>query len=83
MCPELTEAQSAGAGLAAAALAARDPAALVGRRGGGRHCGSRDPAVAAVAEQLAWGAGATASCQEREEKQTQTCLPRFDNILSS
>lgn len=31
----LTQAQSAGAGLAAAALAARDPASLVGRRAGG------------------------------------------------
>lgn len=67
----LTEAQSAGAGLAAAALAARDPAALVGWRGGGRHRGARDPAVAAVAEQLSWRAGATAGCREREEKRTQ------------
>ncbi len=61
----LTEAQSAWAGLAAAALAARDPAALVCWRGGGRHRGSRDPAVAAVAEQLAWRAGATAGWTEK------------------
>lgn len=69
MCrsPGLTEAQSAGAGLAAAALAAGDPAALVCWRGGGRHRGSRDPAVTAVAEQLAWGAGAAAGC-EKEDK---------------
>lgn len=63
----LTEAQSAGAGLAAAALAARDPAALVRWRGGGRHRGSRDPTVAAVAQQFAWRAGATAGCRERRE----------------
>lgn len=62
----LTEAQPAGAGLAAAALAAGDPAALVRRRGGGRRRGSGDAAVAAVAEQLARGAGATAGCQEGE-----------------
>lgn len=67
----LTEAQSAGAGLAAAALAARDPAALVRWRGGGRHRGARDPAVAAVAEQLPRRAGATAGCREREEKRTR------------
>lgn len=69
--PGLTEAQSAGAGLAAAALAARDPAALVCWRGGGRHRGSGDPAVAAVGEQLARGTGATAGCWEREDKQTE------------
>ena len=46
----LTKAQSAGAGLTAAALAARDPAAFVCRRGGSRHSGSIDPAVTAVAE---------------------------------
>lgn len=56
----LTEAHSAGAGLATAALAARDPAALVCWRGGGRCRGSWDAAVAAVAEQLPRGAGATA-----------------------
>ena len=66
--PGLTEAQSAGAGLAAAALTAGDPAALVCWRGGGRHSGSRDPAVAAVAKQLAWGAGAAAGCCKREDK---------------
>ena len=72
--PGLTEAQSAGAGLTAAALAARDPAALVCWRGGGRRCGSRDAAVAAVAKQLAWGAGATTSCREREARRRQkTC----------
>lgn len=78
----LTEAQSAGAGLAAAALAARDPAALVCRRGGGRHRGSRDPAIAAVAEQLAWRAGATAGCRDREDKRTQKHVPWLDNIQS-
>lgn len=65
---DLTEAQAAGTCLSAAALAARDPAALVGRSRGGRRRGPGDPAVAAVAEQLAWGAGATASCWEREDK---------------
>lgn len=60
----LTEAQPTGAGLAAAALAARDPAALVGRRAGGRHRGSGDAAVAAVAQQLARRAGAAAGCGE-------------------
>ena len=70
MSPGLTQTQSAGTRLSAAALATRDPGALVSRRGGGGHCGSRDPAIAAVAEQLAWGAGATASCWERG-RQTQ------------
>ncbi len=68
----LTEAQSAGAGLTAAALTARDPAALVCWRGRGGRCGSRDAAVAAVAEQLAWGAGATAGCRTKEDKQTHS-----------
>lgn len=71
----LTEAQSAGAGLPAAALAARDPAALVCWRGGGRHRGSRDASVAAVAEQLTRRAGTTASCRDREDKQTQKHVP--------
>lgn len=70
----LTEAQSAGAGLTAAALAARDPAALVRWRGGGRRRGSRDPAVATVAEQLAWGARTTAGCRQREDKHTRAPL---------
>lgn len=61
----LTEAQSAGAGLTAAALAAGDPAALVSRRAGGRRRGSRDAAVAAVAQQFARGAGAAAGCRGR------------------
>lgn len=60
----LTQTQPAGAGLAAAALAARDPAALVGRRARGRRCGSGDAAVAAVAQQLAWRAGAATGCGE-------------------
>lgn len=58
----LTEAQAGGAGVPAAALAAGDAAALDSRRGGGRHRDPRDPPVAAVAQQLPRGAGATAGC---------------------
>ena len=69
LSPGLTKTHSAGTRLSAAALTARDPAALVSWCGRGRRSGSRDPAIAAVAKQLAWGAGATAGCYEREEKQ--------------
>jgi len=69
----LTETHPAGAGLAAAALAAGDPGALVGRRGGGRRRGARDPAVAAVAEQLARGAGAAAGCRETSKHNNMSC----------
>lgn len=59
--PGLTKAHSARAGLPAAALAARDSAAFVRRRTGGRGRGSGDPTVAALTQQLARRAGATAS----------------------
>lgn len=73
--PTLIESHPAGAGLAAAALAAGDLAALVDWRTGGRGRGSGDPAVAAP-QYLAWRAGATASCREKEgRKHTHTHRP--------
>lgn len=58
-----TQARPAGAGLAAAALAAGDSAAsLCG--GAGRRCGPGEAAVA-LAQQLPWGTGATAGCGEQ------------------
>lgn len=78
----LTQTQPTGAGLATAALAAGNPAALVGCSRRGRRWDSRDSTTGAVSEEFPGGAGATSSCRDNQEKkQTDFTLKQRRDVL--